>query len=107
MNAVAVLAANDKVDLVSGWQGLLDALEVGMPGIWKILSFVGMGLVAFALIKWAWDRRRGGGSASPLWGMLIFGAILLAPAAVIPLALRLLQGLANMGISIGNTALPG
>lgn len=101
------VAANSNVNFAAGWDKVWGAVTSGFPGVDIMLMAVGMILVVIAGVKYAWDRRRGGGNASPLWNTLIIGAILLLPGVVIPLALRLLSGLANIGIKVFAAVVPG
>lgn len=97
----------NKIDFGGSWGKVWAAVESGFPGISLMLTSVGMILVVFALAKYAWDRRRGGGNASPLWNTLIIGALLLLPTVVIPLALLLLSGIANIVVKVVQAILPG
>ncbi|GAA4033882.1 hypothetical protein GCM10023063_17180 [Arthrobacter methylotrophus] len=107
---MAVPTAADKVDLQGGWDAFWGAITTGFPGITTLMTVVGVCLVVFALIKWAWDRRRGGGmgqGSQPLWGALVPGAILAAPAVLFPLLLSILDFVANIAIKLAQTATSG
>jgi hypothetical protein len=75
-----------------------------------MLTFIGTALVVIAVAKWAWDRRRGGGmgqGAQPLWGALIIGGVMLAPTVLLPLALTILDGVANIAVQAFKTMVGG
>lgn len=96
-----------EVNLKGGWGTFWGAITAGFPGITTLMTVIGVALVVFALIKWAWDRRRGGGmgqGSQPLWGALVPGAILAAPAVLFPLLLGLLDWVANIVIQLTKTA---
>lgn len=90
------------------WSSLTGA--AGMNGIVKLAAIVGVALVAWALIKWAWDRRRGGGAGGQhqgVMGALLIGAILSAPSVLLPILLTFLDVIVNGGIKIYNSASGG
>ncbi|MCC3299473.1 hypothetical protein [Arthrobacter caoxuetaonis] len=98
------------VNLKGGWESFWTAITAGFPTITNMMTIVGVILVVFALLKWAWDRRRGGGmgqGAQPLWGALIPGAILAAPDMLFPILLGILDLVINVVISLINAATPG
>ncbi|XKH58638.1 hypothetical protein LG293_16435 (plasmid) [Citricoccus nitrophenolicus] len=98
MNINIIAAAPAKVDLSAGWTKVIAALESGWSGLLTALTFVGILLIVWALVKWAWDRRRGGGmqGSGPMWGALIPGFILVAPKILIPFLLNLFDIVANL-----------
>lgn len=96
-----------EVNLKGGWNGVWSAVNAGFPGLTKLMTIIGVILVVFALLKWAWDRRRGGGmgqGSQPLWGALIPGAILCAPGVLFPMLLGLLDWVANICIQLAKAA---
>ncbi|MCU6479093.1 hypothetical protein [Arthrobacter sp. A2-55] len=103
----AIVAA-DTVNLKGGWSSFWSAITSGFPGITTMMTVIGVILVVGAILKWAWDRRRGGNMSQGhqnLWGALIPGAILAAPALLFPIMLGILDWVANIGISLVNTAI--
>lgn len=90
------------IDLSSAWGGFWKTVTASWSGLAGALTLIGVILVVFALVKWAWDRRRGGGmqGSAPLMGALVPGALLLAPQVIIPLLLWLIDALANIVVSI-------
>lgn len=102
-----VATAGGEVDLSSAWDGLWNAITSGVgPGLPRLMAAIGVALVAWAIVKWAWDRRRGGGGGGGggIMGALVIGAILAAPSTLLPIALTLVDGVANAGIKIWNSA---
>lgn len=99
----------EQVNLAGGWGQFWSAITGGFPKITMIMTIIGVILVVFAIVKWAWDRRRGGltGNHGHLWGSLIPGAVLVAPTVLLPLGLLLLDGIINMVISIIQSAAGG
>lgn len=90
------------VDLSGAWSGLWSKVT-GAAGIGDLVIFmtwVGVGLVVFAIVKWAWTRRRGGASSGSVGWPLLVGAALAAPNAVIPALLWLVDLLANAFVNI-------
>lgn len=103
------VGAATTVNLKGGWTSFWTAITAGFPTITTMMTIVGVILVVFALVKWAWDRRRGGGmaqGAQPLWGALIPGAILAAPDMLFPILLGILDLVINVVISLINAATP-
>lgn len=105
--AVNIMAATpakgaSKVDLSGAWTGFWNTVTSSWTGLANMLTIIGLILVVFALVKWAWDRRRGGGmqGSGALWGSLIPGAILLAPKVIIPLLLWFIDAIANLVVDI-------
>lgn len=104
----AVPAAD--VNFAGGWNTLWGAITSGFPQLVQIITVVGVILVLGTLLKWAWDRRRGGGmaqGAQPVWGTLIIGSILMAPTIVMPLLLLIVDGIANAGLALFKAATGG
>ena len=89
------------------WAGLVGGTEFGK--ITGLLGVIGVAIVAMALIKWAWDRRRGGGAgqSGAVWGALLVGALLSAPDLIIPILLTILDVIGNAVISVWNKSSAG
>ncbi|WP_026535764.1 hypothetical protein [Arthrobacter sp. H14] len=96
-----------EVDFQSGWGDIWSSVTAGYPGIDETLTLVGVAIVVLSLIQWAWKARTGGAqrqAAKPVWGGLIIGSILAAPALLIPLLLGALDTVVNVAISLMGTA---
>jgi hypothetical protein len=99
-------SGDQSINLEASWNTFWSAISGPIAPILSVLSVVGVIIVVAAIIKWAWDRRRGlqGGNSSHIWGALLVGVLLCAPTIVIPKFLFLLDIIANAVISIWNTS---
>ncbi len=103
MNAMIAPAAAGTVDLNSGWDSVWGAFKAGAPGISTAMTVIGVVLVVFSILKWAWDRRRNqGGNHSNLLWTLVPGAVLVAPDLLFPLILTLLDWIINIAVQLIN-----
>ncbi|MCU6481953.1 hypothetical protein [Arthrobacter sp. A2-55] len=96
-------ADGGKIDLQAGWNDLWTSVTTGYPGIGHTMAIIGVGIAVLSLLKWSWNARHGrghGAAARPVLGGLIIGAILAAPAVVIPLLLGVLSVVANIVVSL-------
>lgn len=108
MSALALVPMAGDIDLSASWDTFWTAVSGPAGPILSLLSVVGVLLVVMALVKWAWDRRRGGGGgmgqqSSAVWGALLVGSILSAPNILIPMLLLVMDVIANAGISVFNS----
>jgi hypothetical protein len=97
------------INLTAGWTKLWSAISGVIGGqVSTLLTIAGVILVIFAIGKYFFDKRRGGGSASQGLGTvmwtLVCGAILAAPQVIIPLVLTLLDFAINTIVAIVNSA---
>lgn len=93
----------DEVDFSSGWDQVWSAISGSMgDGLTDLLTVVGVILVIFAIITWLWQRRRGGGGGGGggLVYMIIIGAILAAPGAIIPAFLTIIDLVVNAALNL-------
>lgn len=99
----------------SFWKSISGALGTQVTGL---MTIIGVLLVVFAIGKWIFDKRRGGGATNglgPLLWALIAGALLAGPGVVIPAFLGILDSVINMlihlvnssGSAVGNTGVSG
>lgn len=109
-NYDAVLA--EKIDLQSGWTSVYSSVQQAIgTNLSRLLTAIGVIIVVGAFFKWLIDRRRSGsfggaqGSSGLLWALAL-GATLSAPGLIIPIALSILDGIANavVGLWSNNTA---
>ena len=93
------------VDLKGGWAKVWSAIGTALGNLAGLLTAFGVIIVVFAVLKWLWDKRRGGGGQgnSTLGWAMGFGAILAAPGLLIPLTLGLVDVLINAVINIVNS----
>jgi hypothetical protein len=85
------------LDLKGAWTSLWSAINTGtFASIMTLLTWAGVILVVFAVLKWLWDKRRGGGgnSQSLIWTSVLGGA-LAAPNLLLPIVLGLIDMLVN------------
>lgn len=89
------------VNLAGGWDDFWGGLKgaPGFEGIAALATALGAILVVGAVLKWLWEKRRGGGgggkgSEGILWALAL-GAVLAAPGGLIPLLLTVLDFVAN------------
>lgn len=91
-----------QVSLKAGWTTLWGSVSSAAPGLTSMLTVIGVALVLIAVIGWIWQRRRGGGgqSSGMIW-TLVVGAVLSAPAVVIPILLTIVDWIINTFINLG------
>ncbi|WP_159604617.1 hypothetical protein [Agromyces humi] len=91
-----------QVDLVDAWSVFWSTVSSAFDGPLKVLLIVvGIGLIAFSLLKFVWDKRRGGSARqSPIWWTLGLGGLLIAPDILIPLALGILSWVINIALKV-------
>lgn len=102
---LAASGADKPINLKGSWTTFWNAISnaAGMGGLLRLAAVIGVALVVFAVVKWAWDRRRGEkGSFGAIWGALVIGLILSAPNVAMPIAFTLLDAIANAGIAVWN-----
>lgn len=99
----AVLAA---VDFKAGWDKIWTAVQSGMgTGFTIFLTAVGVAIVVVAILAWVWGkaRNRPTNAAGLVWS-IAFGALLAAPALIIPFVLFVASGAVNAYLNITNQA---
>lgn len=90
-----------KSNLKDGWDAVWSAVKTGAPGLSELLLSVGVVLMVFALGKWLWDKRKGGGgnSSALLWTAVV-GAALAGPEVIFPIMLGIVDWLINTVVGI-------
>ena len=96
------------VDFASSWTSLWNSVSGSISGLTKILGIVGLLLVVGSVLKWLWDRRRGGVGGgfqahSHILFTLVLGAVLAAPNFMINWMLVILDTIVNAIASIGQS----
>ena len=96
------------VDFASSWTSLWNSVSGSISGLTKLLGIVGLLLVVGSVLKWLWDRRRGGVGGgfqahSHILFTLVLGAVLAAPNFMINWMLVILDTIVNAIASIGQS----
>lgn len=92
----------EKVSVAAQWDEFWGTLTESNPQITGILSFVGIAIAAWAVIRWIMDARNGGATRAgkgPMW-LLFLGLALTAPGMVIPLVLSVFDIVANLVLGL-------
>lgn len=107
-------AGSDKVDLKGKFNELIDMFQGGdLEAFFKVAAWIGAVILAVAIIAYFWQRRRGGGGGGGKGGSkavilsAIVGGILVAPGALLPLLLGIIDTIINAFINIGGTVFGG
>lgn len=70
-------------DLITPWNKLVSLIP---SGVQIAISVIGITILVFAFLKWAWQRRRGGADVrSYPWMMTLFGVLLVSPTILFPM----------------------
>ena len=96
------------VDFAGSWSTLWGSVSGSISGFTKILGIIGLLLVVGSVLKWLWDRRRGGMGGglqahSHVLFTLVLGAVLAAPNFMIGWILTILDTIVNAIASIGQS----
>lgn len=84
---------NTNLNLVTAWNTLWKQLTSWAPGLGTVLAVLGLGIIAWFVVKWLWDKRRGGqggGGGFPTMA-LILGLVLAGPTVTLPIVLSIAQ----------------
>lgn len=99
----------DKIDLKGNYEEFMSTIAGGdLQAFLKVAAWFGAAILGIAIFKYFWNRRRGGGkggggaSTGVLFAALV-GGILVAPNALLPFVLGLIDAIMNACISIGST----
>lgn len=105
-SALAVFAAESsgEINLKGGWDKVWGGIETSIgTQLTGLLTVIGVCIVIGAILKWMWERRRGGGGMGQtggiMWSLLI-GATLASPTVIIPIFLTILDAIANAVVGI-------
>jgi hypothetical protein len=97
-----VIPMASSVDLSGAWSTFWNAVTASTGAqLTNIMSVLGVAILVFAFAGYMWQRARsqGGDSGKLVWAVAI-GATLAAPGVIFPLALTLVDVIANAGISV-------
>ena len=99
----------DKIDLKGNFEEFISTVGGSdLQAFFKVAAWIGAAILGIAIAKYFWNRRRGGGkgggggSTGILFAALV-GGILVAPNALLPFVLGLIDAIMNAFISIGST----
>jgi hypothetical protein len=97
------MLAAASVNFQSGWNTVWNSVTAAVgTQLTTLMTAFGVVLVAFAIIRWLWDRRRSGfqGNHSSLLWTFGIGAVLAAPEAIMPLLLGLADLITNAVVGL-------
>ena len=88
---------NEDVDFSGAWETFWSQFAPGVsPELLRLLSWVGVVLVVFAVVKWFYTRSSGSGARTDhLPYVLALGATMSAPGAILPLIARVADAIVN------------
>lgn len=97
-----ILASTTTVNFASDWTSIDTALNSALgSSLVTFLGVIGTLLIVLSVIKYFWDRRRGGaGNHTHLMWTLVIGAILAVPSVVMPALLTILDAVVNLFLKI-------
>lgn len=101
----AVSLAPMGADFHSGWDKLWNTITGSVPGLSGLIAMIGVALIVWAIGKWFWRKRTGGGADSSglLWTLAV-GTIMVMPSAVVPLLLKFAEWAVNLVVGAVGTA---
>lgn len=96
-------AAPVSINLKSDWNTVWTAIGAG-TGVSALMTAIGAFIVVASLVRWVWQRRSGQGGNGHRHVVIntLIGLVLMAPAALIPIALTVVDAVLN---GIGNKIL--
>ena len=100
---VALLASATTVNFASDWTSVDSAINSALgSSLITFLGVIGTLLIVFSVVKYIWDKRRGGGGGGHTHVMytLLIGAILAVPSVIMPAILTILDGVVNVFLKI-------
>lgn len=83
------------MNLVPGWNALMDRLPADLL---MVATLAGVGVIAWSITSYLWANRNGGGGRKFSWAMLMIGLFLAGPRAVMPIALSIVEVVADIAI---------
>lgn len=100
MENAVLMAAGGKVDFKSGWSGFWNAVTSSWPKLATALTVIGLVLLIWSLIRYAWLKRKGQGNTNDLVFTTIVGAIFAGPQVILPLALGIFDLIINLLVGV-------
>lgn len=89
---------NNSVDFAAAWTTFWGAINRGeFSKLMTIITVIGVVVFVFALLGFAWQKRKGGGgNTKGLWWALAIGAVASAPNVIIPILLTIVDLVVNI-----------
>lgn len=89
------------LDLSGAWSAFWRGISSGLGNLPMALAIIGMLIIVGGLVKFFWDKRRGGGgNTSQLAWTSIVGSLLAAPNLILPLLLGIIDLVVNMIVKL-------
>ncbi|KQO98842.1 hypothetical protein [Leifsonia sp. Leaf264] len=91
------------LDLKGAWSTFWQKVSGSYEGsaVETTVTIVGVALIAWSILKFFWDKRRGGGARqSPIWWTLALGGLMIGPNFLIPAILTALQLVINAAVKL-------
>jgi hypothetical protein len=99
------LLAQQDIDLQRGWEAFYDSVRSSVgTGLFDLLTGLGAVIVVVAILKWVWDKRRGGARSQGVLWAIVIGAIMAAPGLIIPVVLGIVDTVANAFVDLFDRA---
>ena len=88
------------------WENIWGTIEANLGGYQALLETVATLILVGAIIKYFWDKRKGGGgyggsgqNSTVIWTMAV-AAMIALPGVILPLVLGVVDVLVNFGIDL-------
>jgi hypothetical protein len=100
------LLGTSSINLTAGWNTVWGDIQTALGSqLTTLVTAIGALLVVGAILKWLWDRKRSGsmggaGAHSGLLWTFIIGAVLTAPAVIVPIFLNLSDFVTNAIVNL-------
>lgn len=89
------------LNLSGAWQAFWNGISGGLGNLPMALAIIGMLIIVGGLIKFFWDKRRGGGgNTSQLVWTSVIGSLLAAPNLILPILLGIVDLVVNMLVKL-------
>lgn len=99
------MLAQQEIDLQGGWESFYNSVRSSVgSGLFDLLTGLGAVIVVIAILKWIWDKRRGGARSQGVLWAIVVGAILAAPGLIIPVMLGIIDTVANAFVDLFDRA---
>lgn len=93
MYADPTIIAAEQVNLSGSWSSFIGLID---GSLLTLAMYAGFAIIVAGVVMLVWSKRRGGGKTTAYIAMIIAGAILAAPKALIPLFLLIIDAVLNI-----------